>query len=203
MLRAGHNHRKPHIEYGLYLADEEQNSSAAQPLHLADRQVGDRKEVFLYHDSEDRLAWPTETPLLRAERQASCAWWTRRPTELSSTGDSTARTFLPNRNQQGGILAGHSYVVYLYEDSITGRCVATTNSRLHQQRSDLGETPRGSFAVASKGDRLPRDRQQPPLGMIYRNQIFRPGGRRRPPDGPSAASPTTASTCFQQAGSRR
>ena len=34
--------------------------------------------------------------------------------------------FLPNRNQQGGILAGHSYIVYLYEDNITGRCVATT-----------------------------------------------------------------------------
>ena len=34
-------------------------------VSLTDR-VGDEKEVFVYHDSEDRLVATTETPLLRA-----------------------------------------------------------------------------------------------------------------------------------------
>ncbi|MFR6634487.1 MAG: S1-like domain-containing RNA-binding protein [Alistipes onderdonkii] len=52
--------------------------------------------------------------------------------------------FLPNRNQQGGILAGRSYIVYLYEDSITGRCVATCQAQgLHQQRPGHGGTAPG------------------------------------------------------------
>ena len=53
-------------EYGLYLADEEQNEVLLPNRYtsLTDK-VGDRKEVFLYHDSEDRLVATTETPLLR------------------------------------------------------------------------------------------------------------------------------------------
>ena len=40
-------------EYGLYLADEEQNEVLLPNRYtsLTDK-VGDRKEVFLYHDSE-------------------------------------------------------------------------------------------------------------------------------------------------------
>ena len=59
-------HRKPRIGIGLYLADEEQNEVLLPNRYtsLTDK-VGDRKEVFLYHDSEDRLVATTETPLLR------------------------------------------------------------------------------------------------------------------------------------------
>ena len=47
-------------EYGLYLADEEQNEVLLPNRYtsLTDK-VGDRKEVFLYHDSEDRLVATT------------------------------------------------------------------------------------------------------------------------------------------------
>lgn len=37
--------------------------------------------------------------------------------------------FLPNRNQQGGILIGHSYVVYLYEDNVTAAAWPRPSSR--------------------------------------------------------------------------
>ena len=70
MLRAGRTQKltvSRVSEYGLYLTDEEQNEVLLpnRYISLADK-PGDEKEVFVYHDSEDRLVATTETPLLRA-----------------------------------------------------------------------------------------------------------------------------------------
>ena len=131
MLRAGRTQKltvSRVSEYGLYLTDEEQNEVLLpnRYISLADK-PGDEKEVFVYHDSEDRLVATTETPLLRAGE----AGYLRVVDKtvhgaFLDWGLHGKDLFLPNRNQQGGILAGRSYIVYLYEDSITGRCVATT-----------------------------------------------------------------------------
>ena len=131
-----------------------------------------------HHDSEDRLVATTETPLLRAgeagflrvvDKTAHGAFldWGLHGKDL----------FLPNRNQQGGILAGHSYVVYLYEDSITGRCVATTKLKGFINNDLISVKPREevSLLVASEseiGYRVIVNNRH--WGMIYRNQIFRP-----------------------------
>lgn len=63
MLKAGHTQTLTVTrvsEYGLYLADEE-GAEVLLPnryTSLADK-AGDRKEVFVYHDSEDRLVATT------------------------------------------------------------------------------------------------------------------------------------------------
>lgn len=182
MLRAGRTQTltvSRVSDYGLYLADEEQNEVLLpnRYVSLADK-PGDRKEVFLYHDSEDRLVATTERPLLRAgeagylrvvDKTAHGAFldWGLHGKDL----------FLPNRNQQGGILAGRSYVVYLYEDSITGRCVATTRLKGFVNNDLITVKPRQevSLLVASEseiGFRVIVDNRH--WGMIYRNQLFRP-----------------------------
>ena len=103
-------------EYGLYLADEEQNEVLLPNRYtsLTDK-VGDRKEVFLYHDSEDRLVATTETPLLR-EGEAGYLRVVDKTAHgaFLDWGLHGKDLFLPNRNQLGGILAVHSYIVYLY-----------------------------------------------------------------------------------------
>ena len=130
MLKAGHTYKltiSRISDYGVYLTDGEKNEVLLPNRYtsLADK-AGDEKEVFIYHDSEDRLVATTETPLLRSGE-----------TGYLEVVDKTAHgafldwglhgkdLFLPNRNQQGGILVGHRCIVYLYEDNITGRCVAT------------------------------------------------------------------------------
>ena len=116
MLRAGRIQKltvSRISDYGLYLADEEQNEVLLpnRYISLTDK-PGDEKEVFLYHDSEDRLVATTETPLLRVgeagylrvvDKTAHGAFldWGLYGKDL----------FLPNRNQQGGIIAGRSYIV--------------------------------------------------------------------------------------------
>ena len=166
-------------DYGLYLADEEQNEVLLpnRYISLTDK-PGDEKEVFLYHDSEDRLVATTETPLLRVgeagylrvvDKTAHGAFldWGLYGKDL----------FLPNRNQQGGIIAGRSYIVYLYEDSVTGRCVATCKLKSFINNDSITVAPRQEvdLLVASEspiGYRVIINNRH--WGMLYRNQLFRP-----------------------------
>lgn len=182
MLRAGRTQKltvSRVSEYGLYLADKEQHEVLLPNRYtsLSDK-PGDEKEVFVYHDSEDRLVATTETPLLQAgeagylkvvDKTAHGAFldWGLHGKDL----------FLPNRNQQGGILAGRSYIVYMYEDSITGRCVATCKLKSFINNDLITVKPRQkvSLLVASEspiGFRTIVDNRH--WGMLYRNQLFRP-----------------------------
>ena len=182
MLRAGRIQKltvSRISDYGLYLADEEQNEVLLpnRYISLTDK-PGDEKEVFLYHDSEDRLVATTETPLLRVgeagylrvvDKTAHGAFldWGLYGKDL----------FLPNRNQQGGIIAGRSYIVYLYEDSVTGRCVATCKLKSFINNDIIPVAPRQEVdrLVASEspiGYRVIINNRH--WGMLYRNQLFRP-----------------------------
>ena len=182
MLRAGRIQKltvSRISDYGLYLADEEQNEVLLpnRYISLTDK-PGDEKEVFLYHDSEDRLVATTETPLLRVgeagylrvvDKTAHGAFldWGLYGKDL----------FLPNRNQQGGIIAGRSYIVYLYEDSVTGRCVATCKLKSFINNDIITVAPRQEvdLLVASESpigySVIINNRH---WGMLYRNQLFRP-----------------------------
>ena len=182
MLRAGRIQKltvSRISDYGLYLADEEQNEVLLpnRYISLTDK-PGDEKEVFLYHDSEDRLVATTETPLLRVgeagylrvvDKTAHGAFldWGLYGKDL----------FLPNRNQQGGIIAGRSYIVYLYEDSVTGRCGATCKLKSFINNDIITVAPRQEvdLLVASEspiGYRVIINNRH--WGMLYRNQLFRP-----------------------------
>lgn len=182
MLRAGRIQKltvSRISDYGLYLADEEQNEVLLpnRYISLTDK-PGDEKEVFLYHDCEDRLVATTETPLLRVgeagylrvvDKTAHGAFldWGLYGKDL----------FLPNRNQQGGIIAGRSYIVYLYEDSVTGRCVATCKLKSFINNDIITVAPRQEvdLLVASEspiGYRVIINNRH--WGMLYRNQLFRP-----------------------------
>lgn len=182
MLRAGRTQKltvSRISDYGLYLADEEQNEVLLpnRYISLTDK-PGDEKEVFLYHDSEDRLVATTETPLLRVGEAGYL-----RVVDKTAHGAFLAwglygkDLFLPNRNQQGSIIAGRSYIVYLYEDSVTGRCVATCKLKSFINNDDITVAPRQEvdLLVASEspiGYRVIINNRH--WGMLYRNQLFRP-----------------------------
>lgn len=181
MLKAGRNYTlavSRISEFGLYLQDEE-----GQEVLLPNRytsltdQVGDKKEVFVYHDSEDRLVATTETPTIRVGEVAYLKVVDKTVHgAFLDWGLHGKDLFLPNRNQQGGIFAGHSYVVYAYEDSITGRCVATNKLKSFIDNLDITVKVRDEvdIMVASEsaiGFRVVVNNRH--WGMIYRNQLFR------------------------------
>lgn len=180
MLQAGHTYTltvSRVSDYGLYLTDEEQEVLLPNRYTSLTDKPGDRKEVFVYHDSEDRLVATTETPLLRAgeagflevvDKTVHGAFlaWGLRGKDL----------FLPNRNQQGGVVPGRPCLVYLYVDNITGRCVASSKLKSFIDNDLLTVAPKDEvdLLVASEspiGFRVIVNNRH--WGMLYRNQLFR------------------------------
>ena len=166
-------------DFGLYLADEEgQEVLLPNRFVSLNNAIGDEIEVFVYHDSEDRLVATTDRPLITEGRVASLKVIDKNiHGAFLDWGLKGKDLFLPNRNQQGGVVAGRSYVVWLYVDNITGRCVATMKLKPYIDNDIITVKPRQKvdILIASEspiGYRAIIDSRH--WGMIYKNQIFRP-----------------------------
>jgi predicted RNA-binding protein (virulence factor B family) len=167
-------------DYGLYLADEEGNEALLPNRYVSlSQKVGDSVEVFIYHDSEDRITATTDTPTITAGK---VAWMKVVDKNIHGAfldwGIAGKDLFLPNRNQQGGIVIGNYYPIYMYVDDITGRCVATNKLRSFVNNDDIVTVDKGQqveILVVSEspiGYRVIVENRH--WGMLYKNQIFRP-----------------------------
>ena len=147
MLTAGHYHTltvRRISDHGLYLGNEEGDEVLLPNrfVSLSDR-IGDRKEVFVYHDSEDRLVATTERPLATVGQAAFLEAVDKTVHgAFLDWGIPAKHLFLPNRNQQGRIEIGKKYVVYVYSDNITGRAVATTYLKSFVDNAEPSVAPR-------------------------------------------------------------
>lgn len=167
-------------DYGLYLKDEE-GVEVLLPNRFTrlDMKEGDMVEVFVYHDSEDRLVASTEKPLIKVGEVAALKVVDKSiHGAFLDWGLSGKHLFLPNRNQQGSVIAGQKTVVYMYVDDRTGRCVATNKIKpfIYNEEpltvkvgDEVGvlvafETPIGYRVVINNRH----------WAMIYKNQLFRP-----------------------------
>ena len=114
------------VDFGCYL-DAGKLGEVLLPLRYMPQgcQVGDELEVFLYHDSEDRVIATTETPFAKV---GECAY-------LKCIATNRAGAFLhwglmkdllvPFNQQKPPMEEGKSYVVYLYIDDQSGRIAAS------------------------------------------------------------------------------
>ena len=183
MLRAGRTYTlkvNRVSDYGLFLADEEQQEVLLPNRYVSLKdKVGDEKEVFVYHDSEDRLVASTERPLLKVGEAGFLKVVDKTlHGAFLEWGLFGKDLFLPNRNQQGGVVAGRKTLVYVYEDNISGRCVATNKLKPYIfNDGDITVKPREEvdLLVASESEIGWRVIvNNPPWGMLYKNQLFRP-----------------------------
>lgn len=167
-------------DFGLYLIDDE-GAEVLLPNRFTrlDMKEGDEVEVFVYHDSEDRLVASTEQPLIKVGEVAALKVVDKSiHGAFLEWGLLGKHLFLPNRNQQGSVIAGQKTVVYMYVDDRTGRCVATNKIKPFIYNEDpltvkVGdevdvlvafETPIGYRVVINNRH----------WAMIYKNQLFRP-----------------------------
>ncbi len=166
-------------EFGLYLTDNEENEVLLPNRYVSlSQKEGDEIEVFVYHDSEDRLVATTETPAAKVGELACLKVVDKNlHGAFLDWGLFGKDLFLPNRNQQGGIVVGRSYVVYVYEDNITGRCVATNklkNFVYNDEAITVAVRDEVDILIASEseiGYRVIINNRH--WGMLYKNQIFR------------------------------
>ena len=166
-------------EFGLYLADEEGNEVLLPNRYVSlTQKVNDEVEVFVYHDSEDRIVATTETPKITAGK---VAWLKVVDKNIHGAfldwGITGKDLFLPNRNQQGGVLVGSYKPVYMYVDNITERCVATTKLKSYVNNEGvvtLSPRQKVEALIVSESEigyrAIVESRH---WGMIYKNQIFR------------------------------
>ncbi len=166
-------------EFGLYLVDSEENEVLLPNRYVSlSQREGDQIEVFVYHDSEDRLVATTETPHVKVGELACLKVVDKNlHGAFLDWGLFGKDLFLPNRNQQGGIIVGRSYVVYVYEDNVTGRCVATNKLKNFVYNDDdisVAVRDEVDILIASEseiGYRVIINNRH--WGMLYKNQIFR------------------------------
>lgn len=164
-------------DYGLYLTNEEGDEVLLPNRYVSLRdKVGDVLRVFIYHDSEDRLVATTVEPLATVGEIAFLQVVDKNlHGAFLDWGIEAKDLFLPNRNQQGGVVVGHKYLVYLYEDSVTGRCVASMKLKSVVSNDEIGVSPgqQVELIVASESDigwRVIVDRRH--WGMLYKNQVY-------------------------------
>ena len=166
-------------EFGLYLADEEGNEVLLPNRYVSlTQKVDDEVEVFVYHDSEDRIVATTETPKITAGK---VAWLKVVDKNIHGAfldwGVTGKDLFLPNRNQQGGVLVGSYKPVYMYVDNITERCVATTKLKSYVNNEGvvtLSPRQKVEALIVSESEigyrAIVENRH---WGMLYKNQLFR------------------------------
>ena len=164
---------------GIYLTDEE-GGEVLLPnryVSLSDH-VGDMVEVFVYHDSENRLIATREKPLATVGEVAVLEAVDRNAHGVFLNWGITAKDlFMPNRNVPFEVQMGGRYLVYLYRDNLTGRVVATTKLTKYISNAEISVRAREQvdILVARKMDmgfRVVINNRH--WGMIYNDQIFSP-----------------------------
>lgn len=166
-------------DFGLYLIDEE-GCEVLLPNRFVSlsNKIGDMVDVFVYHDSEDRIVASTEEPLAQLGEVAFL-----RAVDKSvhgvflDWGIAAKNIFVPNANQKVDMVIGRSYVVYLYTDKMTSRAVATAkfNKFVNNDEISVKIGEKVHILVAQRNDfgfRVVINNAH--WGMIYHNQIFEP-----------------------------
>jgi predicted RNA-binding protein (virulence factor B family) len=165
------------VDFGLYL-----DGGEAGEILLPKRFVptglkeDDEVEVFLYHDSEDRIIATTQKPYIIAGEIALLK-------VVSQTGHGAfldwglmKDVFLPLSQQTTRIIDGESYLVKLYIDERTGRIAAT--QRIERDFSNDELTVKEKEAVdlivfqrTDIGYKVIINNKH--LGVLHYNEVFR------------------------------
>lgn len=115
-------------EFGVYLAGNEQYKEILLPLKYVPKEcaIGDRIQVFIYFDSEDRIVATTKTPKAQVGEFALLK-------AVAVTGFGAfldwgleKDLFVALKEQQQRMEKGKSYLVYIYLDEQTNRLAASS-----------------------------------------------------------------------------
>ncbi|HTB31582.1 MAG TPA: S1-like domain-containing RNA-binding protein [Bacteroidia bacterium] len=125
------------LDFGVYL-DGKEHGEILMPIRYVpqDCKIGEMVEVFIYLDSEDRLIATTEKPFAQVGNFVLLE-----VVSVSGVGaflywGLMKDLFVPFREQKLKMEVGHSYVVYIYVDDLTGRIMGSA-----KVESFLDKTP--------------------------------------------------------------
>lgn len=165
------------IDFGLYLGDDEENEVLLPRRYMSGREKeGDTLHVFVYNDSENRPVATTEEPCaVVGDFALMRVYQVNKVGAFLDWGLSNKELLVPFREQRVSMLAGRSYIVYIYIDDNTKRVVAsakldkflgnTMPQYYHRQKVDLLVVQRTELGYKVIIDNLH-------WGLLYSNEIY-------------------------------
>lgn len=130
------------VSIGVYLVDEENNDVLLPERYVPENiQIGEDIEVFIYHDSENRLIATTDKPLAIVGQTAKL-----KVVDTTSAGafldiGLMKDLFVAKSQQLTGMRKGGEYLVRLYVDEQTGRLAATEKIDRYLSNEELTVKP--------------------------------------------------------------
>lgn len=179
MLKAGYKqtlHLTRFTDNGAYLMDEALNEVLLPNRYVTKKMaIGSSVEVFIYHDSEDRIVATTDWPIIMCDEIDALE-----VVDISSFGafldwGLPKDLFLPKSNFSEHLVKGDIVVVGIYTDGVTGRVVATTKLNMFVSNDNIlvkeGDNVRVVVAQRNElGFRVVINDKN--WGVMYDNQIF-------------------------------
>lgn len=166
------------LPFGFYL-ESGQQERILLPTNSApaDCEVGQFLDVFVYHDSEDRIIANTKTPLAFVDEVAVL-----RVKSLTSVGafldwGLEKDLLVPFSEQEKPLSEGVEYVVYVFQDPETQRLAASTKLRefLEEEGDDLKVGSEVDLIVCARTDMgYKAVINGTHLGLLFKDEIFKP-----------------------------
>ena len=168
------------VDFGLYLDGGDEGEVLLPKRYCTPQmRIGDELSVFIYLDQDERIVATTEQPLAKVGEFAYLeVAWTNQYGAFLKWGPMKD-LFCPFREQKQRMEQGHSYIVYVMEDTESHRLMATAKVERYiaPLRGDRGglHGDAANCLVWQKTDlgfKVIVDNKY--QGLLYDNQIFQP-----------------------------
>jgi predicted RNA-binding protein (virulence factor B family) len=166
------------VEFGAFLTDNDEEVLLPRKFVTEGTKLGDKIDVFLYLDSEDRPVATTQTP--KALVGDTVFLEVKDTTDIGAFMDwgLDKDLFVPFKEQKDRMLKGKSYVVRLILDKVSGRIFGSSRihvfaKKTHEDNFKLGE--KIEILVCSDdeiGFNVLINNEY--MGMLYKNEIHSP-----------------------------
>ncbi|MBP3670481.1 MAG: GntR family transcriptional regulator [Bacteroidaceae bacterium] len=165
------------VEFGIYLDGGEAGEILLPIKYVPDgTKIDDEIEVFIYHDSEDRIIATTEEPYIMVGEFAFLE--TKMVNRIGAFLDwgITAKDLLvPYAEQRATMREGGVYLVYAYLDDMTGRIVASSKVDKFLDNTPPQYTVNDAVELlvvqeTELGYKVIVENKH--WGMVYKNEVF-------------------------------
>lgn len=163
-------------EPGIYLVDEDGNEVLLPNKYVPEQyKKGDLMDVFIYKDSEDRPVATTLKPKAIVGEYVYLQVKAMNNIGAFMDWGLEKDLLVPFKEQNQKMNVGHSYIVYVYLDSLTERIAATSKYEKHLEKEtdQLDPDQKVELFITEKtelGFKCIIDNRF--LGLIYHNEIF-------------------------------
>ncbi len=162
---------------GVYLITKDDKEILLPNKYVpADLEMGDKIEVFIYTDSEDRPIATTLEPKIKLNE---CAFL--KAVDVNNYGaffdwGVEKDLLVPFSEQFTKIVAGKKYLIYMYKDALTNRMVGTTKfgKFIRENKVEIEPGDEVNLLVSDEteiGFKVIVNNKH--YGMLYKNEIFR------------------------------